>query len=464
VELTASKSTALWSGRFTESLADLAHRFSSSIAQDGKLYREDIAGSIAHARMLGSIGVLTEAEASQIIGGLKSIQDEIERGDFVVSADEEDIHMAIEKKLIAAIGEVGGKLHTGRSRNDQVALDERLYLKRAIPTIRLALRELQRTLVKLAEQHKDTIMPGYTHMQRAQPVLLAHHLLAYVEMFDRDHERIAQCYARLDRSPLGSAAFGGSPFPLDREAVASELGFDGITRNSIDAVSDRDYLVEFAAAGSLIMMHLSRMAEEMILWMTTEFGFVQMSDAVTTGSSIMPQKKNPDMAELVRGKTGSVYGALVNLLTTMKGLPLAYNRDMQEDKKPMFEVADTVTSSLQIMDLVLRESEFKTNRMRQAVEVGFLNATEMADYLVRKGVPFRTAHSITGQVVAYCGAKNETLDEQDLDTLQRFSEYFDSDLYECLQPEASIANKHSAGGTSPTEVRAQLSHWQTVLS
>ncbi len=454
---------ALWSGRFTESLADLAHRFSSSIAQDGKLYREDIAGSIAHARMLGTIGVLTDDESELIIEGLKSIQDKIESGEFVLSADEEDIHMAIEKRLVEAIGEAGGKLHTGRSRNDQVALDERLYMKRVIPMIRLSLRELQRTLVRLAREHEETIMPGYTHMQRAQPVLLAHHMLAYVEMFDRDHDRMTQCYERLDRSPLGSAAFGGSPFPLDRVAVANELGFAGITRNSIDAVSDRDYLIEFASIGSMIMMHLSRMAEELILWTTTEFGFVEMSDAVTTGSSIMPQKKNPDMAELVRGKTGRVYGALVNLLTTMKGLPLAYNRDMQEDKQPMFEVADTVSSSLQIMDLLLRESRFNLVRMRAAVEEGFLNATEVADYLVRKGVAFRTAHSITGQVVAHCAARGETLDQQDINTLLSFSGFFDTDLYECLAPVASIRNKATAGSTSSSEVSKQLEYWRQSL-
>jgi argininosuccinate lyase len=454
---------ALWSGRFTESLADLAHRFSSSIAQDGKLYREDIAGSIAHARMLGMIGVLTMQESEQIIAGLKSIQDQIESGDFLLSSEEEDIHMAIEKKLVEAIGEAGGKLHTGRSRNDQVALDERLYMKRVLPMIRLTLRDLQRTLVKLAKEHQETIMPGYTHMQRAQSVLLAHHLLAYVEMLERDHERVAQCYERLDRSPLGSAAFGGSPFPLDRVAVANELGFAGITRNSIDAVSDRDYLIEFASVGSMIMMHLSRMAEEMILWTTTEFGFVEMSDAVTTGSSIMPQKKNPDMAELVRGKTGRVYGALVNLLTTMKGLPLAYNRDMQEDKQPMFDVADTVSSSLQIMDLLLKESRFDVVRMRAAVEEGFLNATEAADYLVRKGVAFRAAHSITGQLVAHCAARGETIDQQDINTLQSFSGSFDNDVYECLAPEASIANKATAGSTSPTEVGKQMEYWQQVL-
>lgn len=464
MQQTEQKPAALWSGRFTESLADLAHRFSSSIAQDGKLFREDIAGSIAHARMLGSIGVLTEEESAQIIAGLRSIQDEIESGEFVFGPEEEDVHMAIEKKLVDAIGEAGGKLHTGRSRNDQVALDERLYMKRVLPSIRLALRELQRTLVSIASAQADTIMPGYTHMQRAQPVLLAHHLLAYVEMFDRDHERVTECYDRLNRSPLGSAAFGGSPFALDRTAVASELGFEGITRNSIDSVSDRDYLIEFAAAGSIIMMHLSRMAEELILWTTTEFGFVRMSDAVTTGSSIMPQKKNPDMAELVRGKTGAVYGALVNLLTTMKGLPLAYNRDMQEDKKPMFEVADTVSSSLQIMELLLRESTFNQEGMLAAVEEGFLNATEMADYLVRKGVPFRTAHSITGQVVAYCVEIGQRLEEQSIDTLRRFSESFDLDIYEHLKPETSIANKRSPGSTAPSEVRAQLEHWDQVLS
>jgi argininosuccinate lyase len=458
------KVAPLWSGRFVTALDDLAHRFSSSITQDGKLYREDIAGSIAHARMLGTIGVLSEEEVEQIVNGLSDIREQIDEGTFAFSSEDEDVHMAIESKLIAAIGEAGRKLHTGRSRNDQVTLDERLYLKRVLPSIQQDIRALQQALVSIATAHADVILPGYTHLQRAQPVLLAHYLLAYVEMFERDYERVGQCLARLDMSPLGAAAFAGSPFPLDREAVANELGFSGIVRNSIDAVSDRDYLIEFASAGSIIMMHLSRMAEELIIWSTSEFGFVQMSDAVTTGSSIMPQKKNPDMAELVRGKTGKVYGALVNLLTIMKSLPLAYNRDMQEDKAPMFQVAETVASSLRVMTLVLNETTFNSDRMAKAVEGGYLNATEMADYLVRKGVPFRTAHSITGQLVAFCSTDGSTLQSMDLETLQQFSTAFESDVYECLAPEASIRNKRSEGSTSSPEVERQITHWKKVLS
>lgn len=464
VEVLDHKVVPLWSGRFVAALDDLAHRFSSSISQDGKLYREDIAGSIAHAKMLGMIGVLTDDEVGQIVSGLSAIREHLDEGTFSFSAEEEDVHMAIESKLIAAIGEAGRKLHTGRSRNDQVSLDERLYLKRVLPSIQKDIRGLQHAFVNIASSHTDVILPGYTHLQRAQPVLLAHHLLAYVEMLERDQERVGQCLARLDRSPLGAAAFAGSPFPLDRTAVASDLGFSGIVRNSIDAVSDRDHLIEFASAGSIIMMHLSRMAEELIIWSTSEFGFVHMSDAVTTGSSIMPQKKNPDMAELVRGKTGKVYGALVNLLTIMKSLPLAYNRDMQEDKAPMFEVAETVESCLRVMSLVLNETTFNSDRMAAAVEGGYLNATEMADYLVRKGVPFRTAHSITGQLVAFCSTDGSTLQSVDLETLKQFSPAFESDVYECLTPEASIRNKRSAGSTSSMEVEQQLAHWKQVLS
>lgn len=457
-------SKALWSGRFKTSLAELAHRFSSSIAVDGKLYREDIAGSIAHVRMLTSIGVLNNDEAELIVHGLQYILGELESGELSFSSDEEDIHMAIETKLTEAIGTVAGKLHTGRSRNDQVALDERLYLKRVIPQIAEALKSLQLRLVVIAEAHIDTIMPGYTHLQRAQPVLLAHHLLAYVEMFDRDNQRLKQCIERLDFSPLGSAAFAGSPFPLDRQAVASELGFSGIVRNSIDAVSDRDHLIEIAAIGSMIMMHLSRMAEELILWSTTEFGFVQMSDAVTTGSSIMPQKKNPDMAELVRGKTGKVYGALINLLTIMKGLPLAYNRDMQEDKQPMFDVVDTVLSSVSIMDLVLSETSFNTERMYAATIDGYLSATEMADYLVGKGMAFREAHAVTGRVVSYCISRGLTLEQMSLCEMQNISSHFDEDVYPVLKPEASIKNKSSAGSTNTLEVGESIRYWRNQLS
>ncbi|HET6510889.1 MAG TPA: argininosuccinate lyase [Candidatus Kapabacteria bacterium] len=454
---------ALWSGRFTETLSELAHNFSSSIALDGQLYREDIAGSIAHARMLGAVGIISQDESELLISGLEQILDDIDRGELVFSASEEDVHMAVEKELTIRLGAIGGKLHTGRSRNDQVALDERLYLKRVIAQLDQSILQLQRRFVVIAREHSNTIMPGYTHMQRAQPVLLAHHMLAYVEMFERDRDRLSQCLTRLDVSPLGSAAFAGSPFALDREMVASELGLSGITRNSIDAVSDRDHLIEFAAVGSIIMMHLSRLAEELILWSTTEFAFVTMSDAVTTGSSIMPQKKNPDMAELVRGKTGKVYGALINLLTIMKGLPLSYNRDMQEDKAPMFDVANTVTSSLRIMELVLERSIFHTDRMLDATRAGFLNATEMADHLVKRGMTFRDAHEATGKAVAYCADRGMRLEELTVGEFQKFAPTIDDSIFEVLSPAASIRNKQSAGGTSASSVLENLNYWTAKL-
>ena len=447
----------LWSGRFKEGTSDLAHKFSSSIMLDGKLWREDIRGSIAHARMLGSTGIIPLDESQAIIAGLEAIAIEIESREFAFDESMEDVHLAIEQRLTEKIGSVGGKLHTGRSRNDQVALDERLYLKRVVPELGEKISELIKTLVKKAEDNIDVLMPGYTHMQRAQPVLLSHHLLAYVEMLSRDNERLSDLMKRVDRSPLGTAAFAGTSYPIDRLQTANELGFASILANSMDAVSDRDYLIELASVCSIIMMHLSRMAEELVLWSTQEFGFASMSDAVTTGSSIMPQKKNPDMAELIRGKVGRVYGALINLLTIMKGLPLAYNRDMQEDKQPMFECIETASDSVEMMSQVIRETEFNSKRMREAASSGYLIATEIADYLARSGVPFREAHHVTGEIVAYAEENKLSLSEISLERYRIFSEKFEDDIFKYLDSRRSIEEKRSAGSTNPQMVEAAIS-------
>jgi argininosuccinate lyase len=455
---------ALWAGRFAQPIADVAHRFSSSIALDGKLWREDIRGSIAHARMLGETGIIPSDDADQIIDGLNAIAREIETGIFQFDDSMEDVHLVIEHRLTEKIGAVGGKLHTGRSRNDQVALDERLYLKTVIPQIIGRAFDLISALLDQAEAHVETLMPGYTHMQRAQPVLLSHHLLAYVEMFGRDIERLRDCLSRLDRSPLGAAAFAGTSYPIDREAVSNELGFAAPVANSIDAVSDRDYLIELASACSIVMMHLSRMAEELVLWSTTEFGFVTMSDAVTTGSSIMPQKKNPDMAELVRGKVGRVYGSLINLLTMMKGLPLAYNRDMQEDKAPMFEAITTTHDSLEVMAFVIRETTFNRERLQQATDQGYLTATEIADYLVRKRIPFREAHYITGRIVASAELREQSLRDLPIETLRSFSDRIESDIYRFLDPATSVSEKRSSGSTNPELIRNAIDDWRSRLA
>jgi argininosuccinate lyase len=454
---------ALWGGRFREPLSQLAFRYSSSIHLDGKLWKEDIEGSLAHVEMLAAQGILTKQEGTKIASGLKIVAFEIETGKFKLGGEMEDIHLAIEQRLTKIIGPLGGKLHTGRSRNDQVALDERLYLQSAAKLLQSAITGLQRALLTKAKEHLGLVIPGYTHMQRAQPVLLSHHLLAYVAMLARDAERISEAAARANKSPLGAAAFAGTSYPIDRERVAKKLGFSGIVENSVDAVSDRDYIIEFASDCSITMMHLSRMAEELVLWSTREFNFVHMSDRVTTGSSIMPQKKNPDMAELVRGKTGKVYGALINLLTIMKGLPLAYNRDMQEDKQPMFDMIETTSSSLDIMAEVIRNTTYNVERLTSALKEDYLTATELADYLVRKGLPFREAHEITGNVVAYAVENSVQLDEIPLTKLRSFSRLIGKDVYRCLDPEISIALKRSAGSTSLPEVKKQIAVWSKRL-
>jgi argininosuccinate lyase len=454
---------ALWGGRFKEPLSDMALKFSTSIDLDKQLYQEDIAGSIAHVEMLSACKILTAPEARRIRTALKTIQKEIESGKFVLTTEHEDIHLAIETRLIQKIGALGGKLHTGRSRNDQVVLDERLFLRTAVREIGKLLTQLQRVLVYKSEKYFGVIMPGYTHLQRAQAVMLSHHLLAYVSMFERDHERLLDCRKRFNKSPLGAAAFAGTSFPIDRAMVAKKLGFDGIVENSIDAVSDRDYLIEFGAACSMIMMHLSRFAEELVLWTSREFNMAHISDAYTTGSSIMPQKKNPDMAELIRGKTGRTYGALVSLLTMMKGLPLAYNRDLQEDKLPMFELVSTTRQSLFIFSHVLVHTRFDQKKMEEEARTDFVGATDMADYLVRKGVPFRDAHTITGRVVSYCMEHNMYFGNLDLDTLSFFSSKFEADVFDHILPKSSVEHKKSAGSTAPHEVKKQIVHWNRVL-
>lgn len=454
---------ALWSGRFKEPLAEIALNFSSSIDIDKQLYDEDIAGSIAHAEMLAATKVISGSEARRIRTALKVIKKEIESGKFQLTGEFEDIHMAIEQRLIQKLGPLGGKLHTGRSRNDQIALDERLYLRKAIRELSKLVIQVQRVLLYKAEKYFGVLMPGYTHVQRAQPVMLSHHLLAYCSMLERDFERLQDCHTRVNKSPLGAAALAGTSFPIDRAIVARKLRFDGIIENSIDAVSDRDYLIEFASVCSIIMMHLSRFAEELVYWSSKEFGFAHISDAYSTGSSIMPQKKNPDLAELVRGKSGRVYGSLMNLLTIMKGLPLAYNRDMQEDKIPMFDIVTTTRQCLFIFSHLLVHTSFDKERLAEELRTDFLSATDMADYLVLRGIPFRQAHEITGKVVAHCISHKMYFGNLDLETLREFSPAFEADIFDHILPQASVDQKQSAGSTNPNEVKKQVVHWTRVL-
>ena len=458
-------------GRFREPLDPHALRFSSSLGVDRRLVKEDIDGSIAHAGMLASRGIITSAEARTIVRALRAIRREVEAGAPAwleidgapgrFAAD--DVHMAVERRLIAIAGPVGGKLHTARSRNDQVALDVRLFLRGSIDRVTVLLRSVQRALLGRAHACSGVIMPGYTHLQRAQPVLLAHHLIAYIEMFERDRARFLDCRKRAVRSPLGAAAMAGTSFPIDRERVARTLGLDGIVRNSIDAVSDRDALLEFIAAGAITMMHASRIAEELVLWTSREWRFAAIGEPFTTGSSIMPQKKNPDMAELIRGKTGRVYGDLMALLTVMKGLPLAYNRDMQEDKEPLFDAADTVASSLDILARMLETVTFDAERFEEELNGDHLLATEVADYLVRKGIPFREAHGIVGELVALCADKGTSLGELPLGEYRKRSKAFTQDVAALLHARTSLAMKRSAGSTSPAEVAKALKFWTREL-
>ena len=456
-------SKKLWGGRFNLNTDGIVEKYTASIDYDKRLYPYDIEGSVAHCRMLAKQGIIENEEADQIIEALGRIRREIDQGEFKFDAGFEDIHMNIESRLIDLLGPLGQKLHTARSRNDQVALDLRMYLKEAIETCSEALRELCKALVIQAKNHLELVLPGYTHLQRAQPVLLAHHLLAYVEMFYRDLDRLRDCARRVNVLPLGSAALGGTPFPIDREYTAELLGFDAVSRNSIDAVSDRDFVAEFLFDMSMIMMHASRMAEELVLWSTKEFDFVEMSDAHTTGSSIMPQKKNPDVAELARGKTGRVYGSLVSVLTMMKGLPLSYNRDMQEDKEPVFDAADTVSATLSVFVQVIRDLKFNRERMFQATQSGFLTATDLADYLVRKGFPFRRAHHIVGEMVQYALNRGKELHELELSEMREFSTRIDEDVYHVLEVNSSLETRKVQGGTSPECVRQELKRFEKEL-
>lgn len=446
----------LWGGRFKKGSDPLMEEFHSSLCFDRRLYRQDIQGSMAHARMLGRIGVITPQEAAAIVEGLTAVQADIEAGRVSFSSETEDIHSLVERELIARIGVTGKKLHTGRSRNDQVALDVRMYLKEEIRTIGNLVRELQRALLDVAEQHVETVMPGYTHLQRAQPVTFAHHLLAYFEMFERDAGRLADCYRRTDVMPLGAGALAGTVFPLDRESVAAELGFAAVAENSIDAVSDRDFAVEFCAAASLIAMHLSRFAEEIVLWSSAEFAFIEPDDAFATGSSIMPQKKNPDAAELVRGKTGRVYGDLTALLTLMKGLPLAYDKDMQEDKEALFDAVDTVKKCLGVFAPMVRTLRVNRARMAAAARGGFTNATDLADYLVKKGVPFREAHAAVGQAVVYCLEHQKDLESLTLDEYRTFSSVCEEDVYTAISLQTALHSRSLRGGPAPETVRRAI--------
>ena len=446
----------LWKGRFEGSTAGIVEQFTASIEIDKRLYRYDIQGSIAHCRMLAETGILQTDEAGQLIEGLTLIEAEIDAGTFVFEAGLEDIHMHVETRLAEKIGPVAQKLHTARSRNDQIALDLRLYLRDAVTAIRQALYRFQRVLVALATRHLDVVMPGYTHLQRAQPVRFAHHLMAYYEMFRRDSERMIDCYGRINVMPLGTAALAGTTFPIDREFVAQLLDFPAVSRNSIDTVSDRDFIIEFLAAAGICMVHLSRMSEELVLWSSAEFGFVELPDAFTTGSSIMPQKKNPDVPELVRGKTGGVIGGLVAMLTTMKGLPLSYNRDLQEDKRAMFEAVDTLMLCLDIYTEMLPLVRLRRRRMRAAAGSGYQNATDLADYLVSRGLSFREAHHCAGRAVRRAIEKGRELHELTLDELQAFSESIREDVFEWLGLDRMVDRRNSTGGTGRAAVLAAV--------
>ena len=446
--------TDTWSGRFNEPVDALVKQFTASVGFDQRLARFDIEGSLAHARMLAHCGILSDDDRAAIESGLARILGEIERGEFVWSVDAEDVHLNIEKRLTVLIGDAGKKLHTARSRNDQVATDIRLWLRAAIDELVRDLKNLQGVLIELAERHADVIMPGFTHLQVAQPVSFGHHMLAYHEMFDRDAGRLADCRKRANRLPLGAAALAGTSYAIDREMVARALDFDGVCENSLDAVSDRDFAIEFCAAAALIMTHLSRLSEELILWMNPNFAFIDLPDRFCTGSSIMPQKKNPDVPELVRGKTGRVNGHLIALLTLMKAQPLAYNKDNQEDKEPLFDTFDTVHVSLLIYKNMLAGLAVRPEAMRAALAQGHATATDLADYLVRKGLPFRDAHEAVARAVAYAESRQCALDQIALGELQKFSALIDQDVYPILAIEGSLASRNHIGATAPRQVRA----------
>lgn len=438
----------LWGGRFTKETDQLVYNFNASISFDQKFYKEDMEGSMAHVKMLAAVGILTEEEKDQILEGLQGILADVESGKLEITSEYEDIHSFVEANLIDRIGDAGKKLHTGRSRNDQVALDMKLYTRKEIENLKGLVKELLLVLHQLMKEHIDTFMPGFTHLQKAQPITLAHHFGAYMEMFKRDYSRLCDIYDRMNYCPLGSGALAGTTYPLDREMTAQLLGFTGPTLNSMDSVSDRDYVIELLSAMSTIMMHLSRFSEEIIIWNSNEYRFVELDDAYSTGSSIMPQKKNPDIAELVRGKTGRVYGALMQMLTTMKGIPLAYNKDMQEDKEFTFDAIDTVKGCLALFTGMIRTMTVNKNVMEQSAKKGFTNATDAADYLVGKGVPFRDAHGIVGQLVLYCIEKNISLDDMTLEEYQKISPVFEEDIYEAISLETCVEKRETIGAPS----------------
>jgi argininosuccinate lyase len=453
----------LWGGRFAASTDKSVDDFNSSIRFDARMYMQDIEGSLAHAEMLGKCGIIPAEDAKLICTTLHEILADIEKGQVQFEIDAEDIHMNIETILISRIGDTGKRLHTGRSRNDQVALDLRMYLKAETAAIKLMLTDLLHTLLDISERHLDTILPGYTHLQRAQPVTLAHHMMAYFQMFRRDIGRLEDCYKRMDVMPLGSGALAGTTYPLDRQFVAEKLGFSAITENSLDGVSDRDFAIELASCISMIMMHLSRFSEEMVLWSSGEFSFVEMDDAFSTGSSIMPQKKNPDVAELVRGKTGRVYGSLMTLLTVMKSLPLAYNKDMQEDKEAIFDAIDTVKMCLPVFTKMLATMKIKKDNMYKAAQGGFTNATDVADYLVKKGIPFRSAHEIIGKMVLYCINNSKAIEELSLEEFKGFSDKIEQDVYIEVSLEKCVSGRNLPGGPSAESVKASIESGREFL-
>jgi len=453
-----------WSGRFSEPVSEIVKRYTASVFFDRRLAMQDIRGSLAHARMLAKQAIISAADLADIERGMAQIQGEIERGEFQWKLDDEDVHLSIEKRLTALVGDAGKRLHTGRSRNDQIATDIRLWLRDTLDAIDLLLRGYQAALLDLAEQHAATAMPGFTHMQVAQPVTFGHHLLAYVEMARRDRTRLADCRRRMNRLPLGAAALAGTSFPIDREFVARQLGFDGVCENSLDAVSDRDFAIEFSAAAALIMMHISRFSEELVLWMSPRIGFIDLADRFCTGSSIMPQKKNPDVPELARGKSGRVFGHLMGLLTLMKGQPLAYNKDNQEDKEPLFDTADTLVDTLRIFADLVPGIRVQPQAMAAALKQGHATATDLADYLVKQGLPFRDAHEAVAQAVRAAESKGCELAELSLEELRAHAPAIDSDVYAVLSVEGSLAARDHIGGTAPSQVRAAIARARQALA
>ena len=446
----------LWGGRFTKETDELVYNFNASISFDQKLYAQDIKGSIAHATMLGKTGIITPEESEDIVNGLKGILNDIENGDLEISPKYEDIHSFVEATLIDRIGDTGKKLHTGRSRNDQVALDMRLYTRDEVINIKKLLYGLMKTLHSIMKENTDTYMPGFTHLQKAQPVTLAHHVGAYMEMFKRDYSRMCDIYERMNYCPLGAGALAGTTYPLDRDMTAELLGFKGPTLNSMDSVSDRDYVIELLSALSTISMHLSRFSEEIIIWNSNEYQFVELDDAYSTGSSIMPQKKNPDIAELVRGKTGRVYAALISILTTMKGIPLAYNKDMQEDKELTFDAIDTVKGCIALFEGMIRTIKVNKDKMKASAMNGFTNATDAADYLVKKGVPFRDAHGIIGKLVLYCIDNSKAIEELSISELKSISDVFDEDVYDAISLETCVGKRNTIGAPGPDAINKVL--------